>query len=162
MTLNKAQLEAVVELAQDGFPQEALYLAQAYSEPTEVVAGSEVVAMPSAVKFVKSMLQSILIKLNIGSISKLISRVASALFSQELDKQQVKAIAMKYVKIMMLVVAIIAPILIYLVLKARGATPGDEGEGGALPGGGNDPALPYIGMAQDNLAELKLAIQRLA
>jgi hypothetical protein len=159
MTLNKAQLEAVVELAQDGFAQEALYLAQAYSEPTEVVAGSEVVAMPSAVKFVKSMLQSILIKLNIGSISKLISRVASALFSQELDKQQVKAIAMKYVKIMMLVVAIIAPILIYLVLKARGAAGGGTQQ---LPGGGNDPALPYIGMAQDNLAELKLAIQRLA
>jgi hypothetical protein len=77
--MNEKQAQAVVELATDGFPREALVLAKAYNEK---------LAAPHVIAFVKSLFQSIFGRFWGKGAAQFFVRLAKGLYGQELTSTE--------------------------------------------------------------------------
>jgi hypothetical protein len=80
--MNRRQAEAIVELAQDGFAEEALLLARAFNGQE----GSEVVAV-SQYEFVKASVLKVVNKVLDHNLLVLVYRIIKAFFGKSVDEK---------------------------------------------------------------------------
>jgi hypothetical protein len=117
MTLNKAQLEAVVELAQEGHTEPALALAQAYHERF---------ATPRILAYAQALLQSLLAKAWGPGMEHFWSRFAKNMYGHELTKEELDEAKQRTKRIMKASVAVMAlsAVLVFLFLMLN--SPGKQ------------------------------------
>lgn len=160
--MNTKQAETVVELASQGFHKEALSLARAYIDTTDLES-REVLASDDALSHLNSVLHKILSPfMRDGILGKILGGIAQRMFSIKLTASAIKSIIFKTTLILTTVVAIISPFLLYLLVqkveehaKNTNWVPRNVSYNPA------QQKAVYATMVEDNLRDLKQKVQRM-
>ena len=152
--MNKKQAELVTDLMQEGFVEEALVLAQAYTQEVDDFENERLATVKDSMSSIKRLLISFL---PFTKLKTILADISSRLFPEE--EINIKTVLAKVAKVALAIIAVLTPFILLLLYTASLESQRDQGQEkkdhGLYPWTKIEKQKKYHSLVTDSLGDLK-------